>query len=109
MGDSGTGTNTLWYRRPAQYGGVEGDIGEFEYELYIMPWNAEDRGGSAMLRIRSRHGGPLVRNRPELVIFTSARAWHWPDLADPLALADQVRRAIAAVASGEAPPETWDR
>jgi hypothetical protein len=98
-----------WYRRPAQYGGVEGNLGELDYELYIMPWNAEDCGGSSMLRIRSRHGGPLLHNRPELVIFTSARAWHWPDLADPHALADQVHHAIAAVALGEAPPETWNR
>ncbi len=98
-----------WYRRPAQYGGVEGDAGEVEYELYIMPWDAEDCGGSAMLRIRSRHRGPLVRNRSELVIFTSERAWHWPDLADPHALADLVHHAIAAAALGEAPPEAWNR
>jgi hypothetical protein len=43
-----------WYRRPALYGAVEGDLGDLGYEVNIMPWNAEDAGGSAMLRIRSR-------------------------------------------------------
>jgi hypothetical protein len=91
-----------WYRRPSQYGAVEGRLGDRTYELTILPWNTEDHGGSAMLRIHRRAG-----ERPEFTIFTPATVWHRPDLADPDALADYVRRAIVAVDSGEAPPGSW--
>jgi hypothetical protein len=94
-----------WYRRPAQYGAVEGDLGDLRYEVNIMPSNAEDAGGSAMLRIRSRAGRKLAGGRPELVIFTPERVWHWPDLADPATLAGYVRQAIATEDSGGAPPD----
>ncbi len=90
-------------RTPAQYGAVEGDLGDLGYEVTIMPWNTEDAGGSAMLRIRSRAGRNLPGGRPELVIFTPEQQWHWPDLADP-ALAGHVRQAIATVDSGGMPP-----
>jgi hypothetical protein len=29
-----------WYRRPAQYGAVEGELGELEYELQLMATSA---------------------------------------------------------------------
>lgn len=93
-----------WYRRPAQYGAVEGVLCELEYELYLMPWNAEDCGGEAMLQIRSQQGRPLAAHGPGLRVFIPERVWHWPDLADPGTLADQVRQAIAAVDSGGLPP-----
>ncbi len=93
-----------WYRRPAQYGAVEGDLGDLGYELTIMPWNAEDVGGRAMLRIRSRAGRSLAGGQPELVIFTPEQVWHWPDRADPATLADYIRQAIATVDSGGVPP-----
>jgi hypothetical protein len=94
-----------WYRRPAQYGAVEGDLGDLGYEVTIMPWNAEDAGGRAMLRIRSRAGRRLAGGRPELVIFTPEQVWHWPELADPAALAGYVRQAIATVDSDGVPPD----
>jgi hypothetical protein len=96
-----------WYRRPSQYGAVEGRLGDVTYELTILPWNAEDHGGSAMLRIHPRPGERLAGDRPGFTIFTPARVWHWPDLADPDLLADYVRQAIVAVDSGEAPPAAW--
>jgi hypothetical protein len=43
------------YRRPAQYGAVEGSLGDLGCQLSIMPWNTED-AGSAMLRIRPQAG-----------------------------------------------------
>ena len=70
-----------------------------------MPWNAEDAGGRATLRIRSRTGRKLAAGRPELVIFTPEQVWHWPDRADPATLADYVRQAIATVGSGGVPPD----
>ena len=94
-----------WYRRPAQYGTVEGDLGDVGYEVNILPWNTEDAGGSAMLRIWSRVGARVAGDRPERVIFTPEQAWHWPDLADPAALAAYVRQAIAIVDSGGMPPD----
>jgi hypothetical protein len=94
-----------WYRRPAQYGAVEGALGDLGYEVNVMPWNAEDTGGRAMLRIRSRAGRRLPGGRPELVIFTPEQVWHWPDLADPATLAGYVRQAIATVNSGGVPPD----
>lgn len=92
-----------WYRRPAQYGVVEGALGGVGYELHVLPWNTEDHGGAAMLRIRPGRGRP-AGGRPELVVF-SAGGWHWPDLADPETLADFVRRAISIAESGQLPPE----
>jgi hypothetical protein len=93
-----------WYRRPAQYGAIEGELGGLGYELYLMPWNAEDCGGAAMVRIRSRQGRLLAGSRSGLLLFTPERVWHWPDLADPGTLADYVRQAIAKVDSGGMPP-----
>ncbi len=94
-----------WYRRPSQYGVVEGRLGEVTYELTILPWNVEDHGGSAMLRIRPRPGQRFAGDGPEFTIFTPARVWHWPDLADPDTLADYVRQAVVAVNSGRVPPD----
>ena len=93
-----------WYRRPAQYGGVEGELGGLEYELQLMPRNSEWCAGAAMLQIRSREGRSLAGGGPGLRVFTPERVWHWPDLADPGTLAGYVRQAIAAAASGEMPP-----
>jgi hypothetical protein len=58
-----------------------------------------------MLRIRSRAGRRLAGGRPELVIFTPEQVWHWPELADPAALAGYVRQAIATVDSDGVPPD----
>jgi hypothetical protein len=93
-----------WYRRPAQYGAVEGELGDLAYELYLMPWNAEDCGGAAMLQIRSRQGRRLAGKSSELRVFTPERVWHWPDLADPATLAGYVRQALTTVDSGRMPP-----
>jgi hypothetical protein len=93
-----------WYRRPAQYGTIEGELCELGYELYLMPWNAEDCGGAAMLQIRSQQGRPLPGQGPGLRVFIPERVWHWPDLADPGTLADHVSQAIATVESGGLPP-----
>jgi hypothetical protein len=71
-----------------------------------MPRNAEDDPGAAMLRIRSRQGPRLAGGRSEVVIFSPDRLWHWPDLADPGALASWVREAIATVDSGGVPTDT---
>ena len=93
-----------WYRRPAQYGAIEGELSGMEYELQLMPRNAEWCAGAAMLQIRSLEGRPLAGGGPGLRVFTPDRVWHWPDLADPGALARYVRQAIATAASGEMPP-----
>ena len=93
-----------WYRRPAQYGGIGGELGGLEYELQLMPRNADDCAGAAVLQIRSPQGRPLTGGRPALTIFTPEQVWHWPDLADPGTLADYVRQAIATAAAGEMPP-----
>jgi hypothetical protein len=95
-----------WYRRPAQYGAVEGELGGLRYQLYLMPWNAEDSGGSAMLHVRSQPGSRLADGKTERKFFTPEWIWHWPDLADPGTLADYVRQAIASAAFGGEPPET---
>jgi hypothetical protein len=84
---------------------VEGDLGDVGYEVNIMPWNTEDAGGSAMLRIWSRAGARAAGDRPERVIFAPEPGWHWPDLADPAALAAYVRQATAIVDSGGMPPD----
>jgi hypothetical protein len=93
-----------WYQRPAQYGAIAGELDGLEYELQLMPWNAEDCGGAAMLHIRLPEGSPLRGKRPGLTIFTPESVWHWPDRADPGALAAYVRQAIAAAVSGVMPP-----
>jgi hypothetical protein len=90
-----------WYQRPAQYGGIEGELYELEYELYLMPRNAEYCSGAAMLQIRSPQGHQLVGNGSRLRVFTPEGVWRWPDRADPGTLAGYVRQAIAAAASGE--------
>jgi hypothetical protein len=94
-----------WYRRPAQYGGIEGELDELEYDLQLMPRNAEDCPGAALLQIRSPQGRSLPGGGPGLRVFTPDRVWHWPDLADPGTLAGYVRQAIATIASGEMPPD----
>jgi hypothetical protein len=93
-----------WYWRPAQYGAIEGELDRLEYDLLLMPWNAEDCGGAALLQIRLPEGSPLAGKGRGLRIFTPEWAWHWPDRADPGALADYVRQAIAAAVSGTRPP-----
>jgi hypothetical protein len=93
-----------WYRRPAQYGAIEGELCGLKYELYLMPWNAEDCGGAAMLAIRPRQDRPLAGNGAGRTVFTPEEVWHWPDRADPTTLAGYVRQAIAAAASGNMPP-----
>jgi hypothetical protein len=95
-----------WHRRPAQYGAVEGELDGLRYELYLMPWNAEDSGGSAMVQISAEPGSRLAGGRSALRFFTPEQVWHWPDLADPGTLADYVRQAIASAAFGGVPPET---
>jgi hypothetical protein len=95
-----------WYRRPAQYGAIEGDLGDLGYVLYLMPWNAEDCGGAAMVRIHSRQGRLLAGGSSELLLFTPERVWHWPDLADPGTLAGYVRQAIAIADAGGMPPSS---
>jgi hypothetical protein len=99
-------TEYPWYRRPAQYGVVEGELCGLKYELYLMPWNAEDCGGAAMLQTRTQWDRPRARTGAERRVFTPEEVWHWPDRADPAALADYVRQAIAAAASGDRPPGT---
>jgi hypothetical protein len=96
----------LWYRRPAQYGAVEGELDGLRYELYLMPWNAENSGGSAMVHIRAQRGGRLADGKTERKFFTPEQVWHWPDLADPGELVGYVRQAIASAAFGDVPPET---
>ena len=93
-----------WYRRPAQYGGIEGELGGLQYELQLMPRNAEWCAGAVMLQIRSLEGRSLAGGGPGLRVFTPEGVWHWPDLADPGTLAGYVRHAIATAASGEMPP-----
>ena len=97
-------TEYPWYRRPAQYGVVEGELCGLEYGLYLMPWNAEDCGGAAMLHIRPQQGRPPAGRGSGRVVFTAEEEWHWPDRADPVALADYVRQAVAVAASGDMPP-----
>ena len=93
-----------YIRRPAQYGAIEGELCGLEYELYLMPSNAEDCGGAAMLQIRPQQGRPLPGKGHGLRVFTPEEVWRWPDLADPGTLADFVRQTIATVNSGDIPP-----
>jgi hypothetical protein len=95
-----------WYRRPAQYGAVEGELDGLRYQLYLMPWNTEDCGGSAAVYIRSQPGSRLADGKAERKFFTPEQVWHWPDLADRGTLADYVRQATASAAFGGVPPET---
>ena len=98
------GSGNPWYQRPAQYGVVEGELCGLEYGLYLMPWNAEDCGGAAMLAIRPRPDGPPAGHASRRTVFTHEEVGHWPDRADPAALAGYVRQAIADAASGKMPP-----
>jgi hypothetical protein len=94
-----------WYRRPAQYGAVEGELCGLAYWLYLMPWNAEDCGGAVMLHIRPRQDRPPAGGGRGRNVFTPEEIWHWPDRADPATLAGFVRQAIAAAASGDPPAD----
>ena len=93
-----------YIRRPAQYGAIEGELCGLEYVLFLMPRNAEDCGGAALLQIRPPQGRPFPGKGHGLTVFTAEEVWHWPDLADPGTLADFVRQTIAAVNSGDIPP-----
>ena len=90
-----------WYRRPAQYGAIQGELCGLAYELYLMPWNAEDCGGAAMLHIQSRQDRALAGRESARTVFTPDEVWHWPERADPVILAGYVRRAIADAAGGQ--------
>jgi hypothetical protein len=90
-----------WYRRPAQYGAIEGELCGLEYGLYLMPWNAEDCGGVAMLAIRPRQDRALAGHGSGCRVFTPDELWHWPERADPDVLAGYVRQAIADAARGQ--------
>lgn len=97
-----------WYRRPAQYGGVEGELGrlgDLHYDLLLMPRNAEDCPGVVMLGIRSLQGPRLAGGQSGLVVFSPKRLWHWPDRGDPGTLASWVRETIATVDSGGVPSD----
>jgi hypothetical protein len=61
-----------WYRRPAQYGGIEGELGGLEYELQLMPRNAEWCAGAAMLQIRTESLHP----RTGMALAGSGRPRH---------------------------------
>jgi hypothetical protein len=93
----------VWHRRPAQYGIVEGELNGMAYQLYLMPWNAEDCGGAAMLAIAPWTGQP-VSQMTGMRVFTPSETFHWPDRADPGGLADYVRQAIAIAITGGRPP-----
>lgn len=93
----------VWHRRPAQYGIVEGELDGMAYQLYLMPWNAEDCGGAAMLAIAPWTGQP-VSQRTGMRVFTTSETFHWPDRANAGVLADYVRQAIAIVITGGRPP-----
>ena len=92
-----------YIRRPAQYGAIEGELCGLEYVLFLMPRNAEDCGGAALLQIRPPQGRPFPGKGHGLTVFTAEDVWHWPDLADPDTLAGFVRQTIAAVNSGDMP------
>ena len=92
-----------YHRRPAQYGAIEGELCGLEYVLFLMPGNAEDCGGAALLQILPPQGRPLPGKGHGLTVFTPEEEWRWPDLADPGTLAGFVRQTIAAVNSGDMP------
>ena len=92
-----------WYRRPAQYGLVEGELDGMTYHLLLMPWNAEDCGGAAMLSIAAGPGRPVSPDTGQ-VVFTPSDTFHWPDRADPGVLAGYVREAITTTIAGGRPP-----
>ena len=92
-----------WYRRPAQYGLVEGELDGMTYHLLLMPWNAEDCGGAGMLSIAAGPGKPVSPDSGH-VVFTPSETFHWPDRADPGVLAGYVREAIATTLAGGRPP-----
>jgi len=97
-----------WYRRPAQYGAVQGELGglgDLRYELHLMPRNAEYDPGAAMLQIRSVQGPRLAGGRSDLVVFSPDQLWHWPDRGDPGVLASWVRETIETVDSGGVPSD----
>ena len=101
-------TEIPYFRRPAQYGGIEGELCGLKYELFLMPWNSEDSGGLAMLEVRPRPDRPLAGNKNQQKygwrIFFPEEVCHWPDRADPVTLAGHVRQTVAAAAAGDAPP-----
>jgi hypothetical protein len=90
-----------WYRRPAQHGAVEGELCGLEYGLYLMPWNAEDCGGAAMLAIRPPQDRAPAGHGSGWRVFTPDELWHWPGRADPDILAGYVRQAMADAARGQ--------
>lgn len=92
-----------WHQRPAQYGIVEGELDGMTYQLYLMPWNAEDCGGAAMLRIAAGPGKPVSPATGTLV-FTPRETFHWPDRADPATLASYTREAVAIAITDGQPP-----
>jgi hypothetical protein len=92
-----------WYRRPAQYGVVEGELDGMTYQLHLMPWNAEDCGGAGMLSIAAGPGKPVSPDTGQ-VVFTPSETFHWPDRADPGVLASYVREAIATTIADGRPP-----
>ena len=92
-----------WPQRPAQYGVVEGELDGLAYQLLLMPWNAEDCGGAAMLSIAAAPGKPVSPDTGH-VVFTPSETFHWPDRADPGVLASYVRAAIATTTAGGRPP-----
>src|SRR5215467_14545764 len=71
-----------WHQRPAQYGIVDGELDGLAYQLLLMPWNAEDCGGAAMLAIAAGPGQP-ARPVTGYRVFTPRETFHWPDRADP--------------------------
>jgi len=89
-----------WYRRPHRSGAVDGVFGEFGYVVRVMPANAADVDGLAVVRIRSRWDRRLSDGGTETVAYTSKELWHWPDRADPEVLASFVRESVYGVAHG---------
>jgi hypothetical protein len=88
-----------WYRRPAQYGGIEGELGGLEYELRLMPRNAEWCAGAAMLQIRSLEGRSLAGGGPGLRVFT-------PRTGMALAGSGRRRDAGRAMSARPSPPQS---
>ena len=91
-----------WYRRPAQYGFVEGELDGLSYQLFVMPWNAEDCGGEALLAMWPARAPVTSSHR----VFAPAGLWHWPDRADPGVLAGYARQALAGYGAAGAIGDT---